>query len=186
MRIYTKTGDDGSTGLFGGGRVGKDDVRVDAYGTADELNAVLGTVRAAGVDLEVDALVARLQIELFVLGAELATSPQHTRVKGPGIDQVAEESVLALERDIDRAETELPELTSFILPGGGAAGAALHHARVVCRRAERRVIALSRAQGVRGEVVRYLNRLADLLFVLARLVNHRASLPETPWQPRKA
>lgn len=186
MKIYTKTGDDGTTGLFGGGRVSKNAVRVEAYGTADELNAVLGMVRAAGVDGEVDALVARIQAELFVLGAELATNPKHTKVKGPGIDQVAEATVEALEAAIDTAESELPALTSFILPGGGAAGAALHHARVVCRRAERRVITLAEEEPVRGEVVRYLNRLADLLFVLARLVNHRAKVPETAWMPGKA
>ena len=185
MKIYTKTGDDGTTGLNGGGRVRKDDVRVDAYGTADELNAVLGTVRAAGVDAEVDALLARIQGELFVLGAELATNPKHIQPKGPGIDQVASDTVGAMERAIDRAETELPALTSFILPGGGAAGAALHHARVVCRRAERRTITLSQVEGVRPVVIHYLNRLADLLFVLARLVNHRAGLGETPWMPGK-
>lgn len=183
MKIYTRTGDDGTTGLFGGGRVRKDDLRVEAYGTADELNAVLGTVRAAGVDAEVDGLVARLQKELFVLGAELATNPKHTRHKGPGVDQVDEASIQAMEDTIDRFETELPPLTSFILPGGGAAGAALHQARVVCRRAERRVITLAHSEPVRAQVVHYLNRLADLLFVTARLVNHRAHQPETKWLP---
>lgn len=183
MKIYTKTGDDGTTGLFGGGRVRKDDLRVDAYGTCDELNAVLGTVLAAGVDAEVDALLTRLQIELFVLGAELATNPKHTRVKGPGVDQVDDATIPAIEQAIDRFEEELPALTSFILPGGNAAGAALHHARVVCRRAERRVITLAQAEPVRPQVIQYLNRLADLLFVMARLVNHRAGEPETKWLP---
>lgn len=183
MKIYTKTGDDGTTGLFGGARVSKDDLRVEAYGTADELNAVIGVARAAGPDKTVDDTLARIQIDLFVLGAELATNPAHTKHKGPGIDQVAESAVKALEDAIDKAETELPPLTSFILPGGGIAGAALHQARVVCRRAERRAITLSKREPVRGEVIRYLNRLADLLFVLARLVNHRDGKAETKWLP---
>ena len=183
MKIYTKTGDDGTTGLFGGGRVSKDDLRVEAYGTADELNALLGVARAAGPDATVDRTLTRIQVDLFVLGAELATNPGHKKQKGRGVDQVFEEDVQLLEADIDRAQDELPPLTSFILPGGTACGAALHHARVVCRRAERCVITLSKREPVRPEVIRYLNRLADLLFVLARLVSHRDGRPETPWLP---
>jgi cob(I)alamin adenosyltransferase len=185
MKIYTKTGDDGTTGLFGGGRVPKDEPRVDAYGNVDELNAVIGMARAQPCPPDVAELLAQIQVDLFVLGAELASNPKTAKPKGPGIDQVDPVRIGVLEKAIDKAEEELPALTSFILPGGSPAGAALHLARTVCRRAERRVVGMRKNEAVRIEVVHYLNRLSDLLFVLARLVNHRAGAPEVKWLPGK-
>ncbi|MBK8996298.1 MAG: cob(I)yrinic acid a,c-diamide adenosyltransferase [Myxococcales bacterium] len=179
MKIYTKTGDSGSTGLFGGERVDKDDARVDGYGTVDETNAAIGVARAAGLTVEIDAVLAAVQSDLFTLGAELACVPGHeARLKlallgGPDIER--------LERAIDAAEEGLAPLTSFVLPGGTPGAAALHAARTACRRAERRVVALRRASPVRDEVIVYLNRLSDLLFVLARRANHEAGVPDVPW-----
>jgi len=180
MRIYTKTGDAGETGLFGGARVRKDDPRVEACGTLDELNAVLGLVRSLeGLDVAIDAGLARVQGELFALGAELSTDPAKSdRVAVP---LLGEAEVGWLETAIDASETELPPLTQFILPGGSPAAAALHHARTVCRRAERRVVTLQHEARVRGEVGRYVNRLSDLLFSWARLANLRANVPDVPW-----
>jgi cob(I)alamin adenosyltransferase len=182
MKIYTKTGDDGSTGLFGGARVDKDDPRVEAYGTVDELNAVIGVARAAGPPDELEASLAVIQEELFVVGAELATvagkeDKLPMKLLGP-------EEVQRLEGAIDRMEAGLPPLTNFILPGGAPAGAALHHARTVCRRAERSLIAASRVAKVRAELKIYLNRLSDFLFVAARRANFVANVPESPWAPR--
>lgn len=179
MKIYTKTGDSGSTGLFGGERVDKDDARVDGYGTVDETNAAIGVARAAGLTVEIDAVLAAVQSDLFTLGAELACVPGHeARLKlallaGPDIER--------LERAIDAAEEGLAPLTSFVLPGGTPGAAALHAARTACRRAERRVVALRRSSPVRDEVIVYLNRLSDLLFVLARRANHAAGVPDVPW-----
>jgi cob(I)alamin adenosyltransferase len=184
MKIYTKTGDSGTTGLFGGGRVPKDALRVEAYGNVDELNASIGAALATGLPADLGALLNQVQIDLFVLGAELASSPEHARPKGAGIDQIAPEAISTLEVAIDRLEEELPPLKSFILPGGTTGGAGLHLARVVCRRAERQVVALARSEATRAEVVQYLNRLSDFLFVVARVVNHRGKAPETPWLPR--
>ncbi|HEV3343201.1 MAG TPA: cob(I)yrinic acid a,c-diamide adenosyltransferase, partial [Pirellulales bacterium] len=167
MKIYTKTGDAGETGLFGGPRVFKDDPRVEAYGDVDELNAVLGLVRCEAIESRIDQLLARIQNELFDLGAELA-SPEPDRV---GTKRVATAQVGALESAIDEYEAGLPPLKTFILPGGVRAAALLHLARTVCRRAERRVVALGRREPISAEVVIYLNRLSDLLFVLSRAVN---------------
>ena len=182
MKIYTKTGDDGTTGLFGGGRVSKDAPRIEAYGDVDELNTHIGLARTiAEVPPDVDELLGRIQRELFVLGADLATPVEKER-KNLEIPRVTSESVACLEEDIDRFEAELPPLRSFILPGGGPAGAALHVARTVCRRSERRVVSLrEREPEVSEDTLRYLNRLSDLLFVLARVVNHRSGLPEEEW-----
>ena len=182
MKIYTKTGDDGTTGLFGGGRVSKDAPRIEAYGDVDELNTHIGLARTIGeVSPDVDELLGRIQRELFVLGADLATPVEKER-KNLEIPRVTSESVVCLEEDIDRFEAELPPLRSFILPGGGPAGAALHVARTVCRRSERRVVSLrEREPAVSEDTLRYLNRLSDLLFVLARVVNHRGGLPEEEW-----
>lgn len=180
VRIYTKTGDDGSTGLLGPGRVSKDDVRVDAYGSVDELNAALGVARSHGLDADADALVARLQDELFVLGSALADpSPD-----GPFHRAITPEHVAGLESAIDRLEGQLPPLSHFILPGGCPAAAQVHLARTVCRRAERVVVMLSRTPGqdVPGEILVYLNRLSDLLFVLARAVNRRAGMADIVWK----
>jgi cob(I)alamin adenosyltransferase len=182
MKIYTRTGDRGQTGLFGGARVEKDDPRVEAYGTVDETNAVIGTARAAGVAPEMDALLAELQSDLFVVGAELACVPgREDKLEMKLID---ESDVERLERAIDDAERDLPPLKSFVLPGGTPAAAALHLARTVCRRAERRVLTSGNDSDLRAEMVIYLNRLSDLLFVLARRANHDSSVVDVPWQPR--
>jgi cob(I)alamin adenosyltransferase len=179
MKIYTKTGDKGDTGLFGGGRVSKASARVDVYGEIDELNSVIGLSRVGRFDDAVDDLLARVQSRLFDLGAELATSPD-SKVE-LGIALINEAEVLALELAIDRAEEELKPLKTFVLPGGSAAAAHLHLARTVCRRAERKLVALADDEPVRPECIRYLNRLSDALFVLARLANHRAGLGDVPW-----
>lgn len=178
MRIYTRTGDEGETGLFGGGRVPKTDRRVAAYGTLDELNALLGWVRTRLDDDEVADRVTTIQRDLFALGSHLAT-PADARSR-EHLPALPDERVAAFEAWIDAADEELEPLQAFILPGGGEAGAALHLARTVCRRAERAVVALG--DEVEGEITVYLNRLSDLLFVWARLVNHRTGQTETPWQ----
>jgi cob(I)alamin adenosyltransferase len=180
VKIYTKTGDDGTTGLLGAGRVSKDDPRIDAYGTVDELNALLGLARATGgLDDDADALVARVQNDLFAVGAALADPDP----KGRFHNAVDEGHAARLEAEIDRLEAELPPLTQFILPGGSPASAQLHLARTICRRAERRVVHLGHKPGVDvpHHLVAYLNRLSDFLFVLARVVNHRAGVADTPW-----
>ena len=178
MKIYTKTGDAGQTSLFDQTRVRKSDSRVDAYGEVDELNACLGVARAAGVDPDIALLVETIQKQLFALGARLA-DPSAKIAPRVGKVTLGDADVAALEEAIDRLETELPPLRAFILPGGSVAGAAFHLARTVCRRAERRVVALG--DEAESFVVVYLNRLSDLLFVLARAVNHRAQVPETEW-----
>lgn len=178
-RIYTRTGDEGETGLFGGGRVPKSDARVAAYGTVDELNAVIGWVLTRSGDAEVAERLNAIQRDLFALGAHLATPPDaRSRDHLPALpaDRVAE-----FEAWIDEADNELDPLKSFILPGGVEAGAALHLARTVCRRAERAVVGLPDG-AVDPAITVYLNRLSDLLFVWARLMNHRAGARETPWQ----
>ncbi len=180
MKIYTRTGDDGTTGLLGPGRVLKHAARVEAYGTVDELNAALGRARTLDSGSWLTAELSTIQSKLFHAGAELAaTSPE---VLGK-LERISDEDVSALERWIDRLEAELPPLTSFILPGGSALGAELHVARTICRRAERRVVALSKAESVEPRLVRYLNRLGDLLFVMARWCNRRAGAAETEWHP---
>lgn len=188
MKIYTKTGDGGETGLYGGNRVAKDSSRVEAYGTVDELNSVIGVARAAlptERDADgVDALLARIQSELFDLGAELATPPARLDTAlGARVPLATEIRVARLEGEIDFFEETLPPLKTFILPGGTPASAALHQARAVCRRAERRTVSLahSEEETVRPEALHYLNRLSDLLFVLARHANHVAGLPDVPW-----
>ena len=182
MRIYTRTGDQGRTGLFGGARVDKDDPRVEAYGTVDATNAVIGTARSAGVPPAVDTLLAELQADLFVLGAELACVPgREDMLKMRLIDHA---DVERLERAIDTSEEALPRLKSFVLPGGTPGAAALHLARTVCRRAERRLLSSSNDGEVRAELSIYLNRLSDLLFVLARRANHEAGIEDVPWAPR--
>ena len=179
MKIYTKTGDRGETGLFGGARVSKSSARVEAYGEVDELNSVLGLVLAEPFDAAVSALLVSVQSRLFDVGAELASAPDSKVALG--IPLVSEAEVEALEAAIDRAESELVPLKTFVLPGGSRAAATLHLARTVCRRAERRLVALAADEPVRDELVRYLNRLSDALFVLARLANHRAGIADVPW-----
>lgn len=184
VRIYTRTGDAGDTGLFGGGRTPKDAPRVEAYGAVDELNAVLGWALATVRDEEIRARLASLQPDLFTLGAHLATPPPREGRRAPALPPLPSGArVGELEGWIDAAEAELPELRAFIMPGGAPGGAALHLARTVCRRAERRVVTLAGQAEVSDEVVVYLNRLSDLLFVLARLANHRGGQPEEPWRP---
>jgi cob(I)alamin adenosyltransferase len=180
-RIYTKTGDKGDTGLFGGGRVQKDDVRVEAYGAVDELNAALGLGRALGTPKDIDASLERIQSLLFELGGDLATPPG--KANRPAA--IGDPDVRWLEQTIDAAEAELQPLKTFVLPGGSTAAGALHLARTVCRRAERRVVTLRTVEpDTTPLAVIFLNRLADLLFVLARLANHRAGQPDVPWRPR--
>jgi cob(I)alamin adenosyltransferase len=182
MKIYTRTGDDGTTGLFGGARVRKDDARVEAYGTVDELNACLGVARAAGVPEGMDGLLGQIQQDLFVLGAELACVPG--KEESMKMALLGAEDGARLERAIDEAEEGLPVLRNFVLPGGTAAAAALHVGRTVARRAERRVLEASAQAPVRAELLVYLNRLSDLLFVLARRANHQAGVEDIPWRPR--
>ena len=179
MKIYTKTGDDGTTGLLGPARVRKDDPRIDAYGTVDELNALIGVARAQPIDGEIDAVLARVQNDLFVVGAALADPDPD----GPFHHGVNEGHARSLEERIDAFESVLPRLTQFILPGGTPAGAQLHLARTVCRRAERLLVHLGHQEGahVPGPLVVYLNRLSDALFVFARAANHRAGMPDVPW-----
>ncbi len=184
MKIYTRTGDEGTTALYGGERVSKDARRVEAYGTVDEANAVLGTVRSHLGELDMfDALLAELQSALFDVGADLATP--ESRYRG-AIVPLSDADVRGLERHIDRLEADLPELRAFILPGGHPAAAALHHARTVVRRAERRVVELSHFETLNPLVAVYLNRLSDLLFVLVRAVNAAAGVAEPQWRARRA
>jgi cob(I)alamin adenosyltransferase len=179
-RIYTRKGDDGSTGLFGGGRVSKADLRVEAYGEVDELNAVLGWAIAVSGDSEIQAELSAIQSDLFAVGAQLA-DPGHDSRASKEKTRIDQARIEAFERRIDRAEEETGPVRQFILPGGAPAAAALHLARTVCRRAERRVVSLAGKETVSPLVVSYLNRLSDLLFALARLANRRAGVPDVPW-----
>ena len=194
MKIYTKTGDEGETGLYGGPRVRKDHLRIEAFGAVDELNALLGLARCEPLDGhsagnaedhsggepsgETNTLLARIQSELFDLGAELAT-PDPQRL---GTKLISAEHVARLETAIDECDAHLPPLKAFSLPGGGRAAALLHVARTVCRRAERRVVSLTAVESISPDLVVYLNRLSDLLFVLARMVNQMAGQPDVLWR----
>lgn len=181
-RIYTGTGDEGDTSLYGGSRVEKSHPRVSAYGTVDELNAFLGRALLAVEDEATHRRLSTVQHDLFAIGAELAAPDAESREKGGRITGVPEGRVEAMERWIDEAEEETGPLERFVLPGGGAGGAALHVARTVCRRAERAVVALDRADGAPPIVLRYLNRLSDLLFALARLENLRSGDGDVFWE----
>lgn len=174
MKIYTRTGDAGETSLFGGTRVSKNDPRIDAYGTVDELNAFVGAARATSPASSIDDQLAIVQSDLFDVGAQLA-APGSSRFQGVDAARIA-----ALENAIDEMERELPPLTSFILPGGSMAAAQLHIARTVCRRAERLVVALGDASA--ATTIRYLNRLSDYLFVAARFANHRQGVADVIWR----
>lgn len=184
MKIYTKTGDRGQTGLFGGARVSKAHPRVDAYGDVDELNCAIGAARVHVSDARVDALLIEIQSELFALGAELARDP--AKQVDLGIDVIEERNVQLLEAAIDELERDLAPLRTFILPGGSAEAALLHLARATCRRAERKLVALAEVETMRPELLRYVNRLSDLLFVMARHANFRAKVDDVPWQGRKS
>ena len=180
-KIYTKTGDDGRTALFGGGRVTKDDIRVEAYGDVDELNAVLGAARAAEMMPRIDEVLAPVQRDLFAIGALLATPHPEDYRKQLEKARLTDKRISQLEQAIDDGESELAPLKAFIMPGGTPKAAALHVARTVCRRAERSVVRLAHATDVPPIVIVYLNRLSDLLFVLARVANHRAGAGEVTW-----
>jgi cob(I)alamin adenosyltransferase len=180
MKIYTRTGDSGTTGLFGGARVDKDSAAVEAYGCVDELNACLGVARAALGQAASAGVLGAIQSDLFTLGAELGCAPgRQDRLSVTLIDA---SDIARLEGHIDEAEAGLEPLKAFVLPGGSPAAASLHLARTVCRRAERRVIAARRSAPIRDEVIHYLNRLSDLLFVLAREANRHAGIGDAPWQ----
>lgn len=182
MKIYTRTGDRGDTGLFGGGRVSKDAARIEGYGSVDELNASLGLARAHVREhaplARADALLTRVQSDLFVLGADLATPPE-ARTRPP---RITDAHIATLEQDIDRLEADLPPLRNFILPGGGPAPAALHFARTIARRAERAVVRAARTETIAPQAITYLNRLSDFLFVLARWCAHTTGEPDEIWQ----
>jgi len=184
VKVYTRRGDAGETDLFGGERVSKDDARVEAYGAVDELNSVLGVAAAASGQKDLRDASQRIQGELFDLGAHLAT-PDPAHRERYDVPAPRAEDVSALEETIDRLEEELEPLRTFVLPGGTSAAAAFHQARTVCRRAERAVVALGRADDIDPRALGYLNRLSDLLFVMARVENHRAGEPDVPWSGRK-
>lgn len=182
MKIYTRTGDEGTTALFGGVRVSKDHSRVKAYGTVDELNAVVGQAVIAVSDDEIVGRLERIQHDLFSIGAVLATAgPEEGRPRPKGIPDLPVGRIEEMEDWIDAATEELPELRAFILPGGSPGAASLHLARTVCRRAERAVVQLATREQVDENVVVYLNRLSDLLFTFARLSNHRSGTPDVEW-----
>jgi cob(I)alamin adenosyltransferase len=178
MKIYTKTGDKGSTSLFGGKRTTKDSLRIEAYGTVDELNSALGVARSLGPKLELDEIIALLQNDLFILGADLAT-PLGTR--SAHVMRIQQDQVSTLEQIIDRLDARLQPLSTFILPGGSQIASEIHSARTICRRAERFVVKLSRKEKIGPLCTVYLNRLSDLLFVLARYANYIDGRQETPW-----
>ena len=181
MKIYTKTGDGGETGLFGGGRVRKDHPRTTAYGEVDELNSAIGLVRATAPRELFDDLLEAVQRDLFAIGGRLATPEPEKVAKTLAKAVLPPERAESFERVMDDAEAELPPLRAFVLPGGTLKAAALHVARTVCRRAERSAVHLAREDEVPSEILVYLNRLSDLLFTLARLANHRAGSPDVTW-----
>jgi cob(I)alamin adenosyltransferase len=181
MKLYTKTGDDGTTGLFGGGRVPKTSARVEAYGTVDETNAAIGVARSVPVDTAIDEVLARIQEDLFAIGGELACVPG--REDRLPMTRLGEADIERLEHAIDDADAACPALKTFILPGGSPQAAALHVARTVCRRAERAVLRIDDSPA-RRELAVYLNRLSDLLFALARQANLLAGVPDVPWNQK--
>ena len=179
MKIYTRTGDDGTTGLIGGSRVPKHDAAIECYGTVDELNACLG-VAAVAADPDTASSLREIQGELFTIGAHLATPPGHA--KAASIPALGTGWIARLESQIDAAEAGLPPLRNFILPGGTESAARLHLARTVCRRAERLLVAHAGERSLDPLILTYMNRLSDWLFVYARLANHRADVPDVPWR----
>jgi len=181
MKIYTKTGDTGQTSLFRGGRIDKDSRRVNAYGTIDELNCHIGWIRAHGLPDEPDKLLHRVQNDLFLIGAELATSAEAVKDKD-SITRLPDDAELFMEEAIDEMETELTPLKELIIPGGTPPAVALHVTRAICRRAEREVVALSHDESVNPEILKYLNRLSDMLFVMARFMNKSMGLPDMVWE----
>lgn len=181
MKIYTKTGDAGTTSLFGGKRVSKSDLRIDTYGTVDELNSWIGLLRDQPVNEKRQSVLIEIQDRLFTIGSLLATEPGNTKVKTPPL---RDEDVNYLEREIDNMDAQLPPMRAFVLPGGHPSVSFCHITRTVCRRAERLVIALHAAEPVNALIIKYLNRLSDYLFVLSRLMAQELKATETPWKPR--
>lgn len=180
-KIYTRTGDDGTTGLYGGARLPKDDIRIEAYGTVDELNSVIGWVMACVPDQQIDILLQTIQSRLFTVGANLASQPGKDMIK----PDLLPEDITMIEEAIDKMQETLPPLKYFILPGGSQSVAAAHLARTVCRRAERRCVTLARTAEVEQVIILYLNRLSDFFFVLARWLAAREGVEEISWIPRK-
>ncbi|HOX83378.1 MAG TPA: cob(I)yrinic acid a,c-diamide adenosyltransferase [Chryseolinea sp.] len=181
MKIYTKTGDSGTTALFGGKRVSKANLRIDTYGTVDELNSYLGLVRDQEVNAKRKDTLIEIQDRLFTIGSILATEPENTKVKIP---LLSEDDILFLEKEMDVMEAELPSMKSFVLPGGHQAVSFCHVARTVCRRTERLTISLNTQEAINPLVIKYLNRLSDYLFMLSRKMTHELGAEETPWKPR--
>lgn len=181
MKIYTKTGDQGSTSLFGGKRVSKADLRIDTYGTVDELNSWIGVLRDQSVNQSRKEILVEIQDRLFTIGSILATEPENTKVKIPSL---AESDIELLENKMDEMDAILPPMRFFVLPGGHTSISFGHVARTVCRRAERLVIALSQTEKVDPLVIKYMNRLSDYLFMLCRTMAHELKAEETPWKPR--
>lgn len=181
MKIYTKKGDSGETSLFGGTRVSKSSARIEAYGTVDELNSVIGLAASYSLSPKGTVWVKKVQEYLFILGADLATPPD----SDARIERIGEKETKDLEEAIDEMEEELNPLKNFILPGGAQAGATLHVARTVCRRAERASVACSKEENISDDALTFLNRLSDFLFVLARYENKYVSTPEETWKPEK-
>ncbi len=183
MKIYTKTGDQGTTALFGGKRVAKSDLRIEAYGTVDELNVYVGLVADTIQNAAQQQFLRAIQERLFTVGSSLAADPEkETTLIKPDL---LPEDLEAIEQAIDAMDTQLPPLKNFILPGGHTTVSFAHLARVVCRRAERHVVALAEVSSVDPIVMRYLNRLSDYFFTLSRLIAHELNVPEIPWNPRK-
>lgn len=189
MKIYTKTGDKGTTALFGGSRVPKHHLRIESYGTVDELNSYIGMIRSQKIDARSKDTLVKIQNNLFTLGATLATAPDKAILRSGkerlNIDKVNEENIAFLENEIDAMNQELPPITSFVLPGGNNAVSFCHIARTVCRRAERRATQLDETEPVDAYVIKYLNRLSDYLFVLARKLTQDMGVEEIPWLPEK-
>jgi len=181
MKIYTKTGDKGKTSLFGGKKVSKSDLRIDSYGTVDELNSYIGLVRDQEINKDRKEQLVEIQDRLFTIGSILATEPGNDKVKVP---QLSEKDITFLEQQIDSMEEQLPPMKSFVLPGGHQSVSFCHVARCVCRRSERLVIALNETEAINEKVYQYLNRLSDYLFVLARKMSHELGAEETPWIPK--
>ncbi|MBK8625918.1 MAG: cob(I)yrinic acid a,c-diamide adenosyltransferase [Saprospiraceae bacterium] len=182
MKIYTKTGDAGTTGLFGGKRVAKDDLRIEAYGTVDELNSFIGLLNAAFQEATQNYFLTEVQKRLFTIGSNLASDPEKHLLT----PDIQDEDIHLLENAMDTMDQLLEPLKNFILPGGDTVVAYAHVCRTICRRAERRVISLDRESSVDPKVIIYLNRLSDYFFVLARYISHSKSLPEVPWIARKS
>lgn len=181
MKIYTKTGDKGQTSLLGGTRVPKHHIRIEAYGTVDELNSYIGLIRDQNIDQHSINTLLEIQDRLFTMGSSLASDPEKSKVKIP---ELKEEDITFLEKEIDKMDEQLPEMKSFVLPGGHTTVSYCHIARCVCRRAERITIQLSENSAVNELVIKYLNRLSDYLFTLSRKLSHDLNVKEMPWQPR--